>query len=114
MVTALYHFVFWPTATRPEDRSSVAFPLRSSQMNNAAREPGQIEYSDQRGAERIEAALRADGDMVPREIRMRLEGRIREYRERRPPLNLDSPTGRAEHTMRLFSEIEAQDILRSN
>jgi hypothetical protein len=83
-------------------------------MHNAAGVPGEIEFSDRRGAERIEAALRADGDVVPREIRMRLEGRIREYRERRPPVDLESAAGRAEHTMRLLSEIQAQDILRSN
>ena len=83
-------------------------------MSRTARCPGEIEYSDQRGAGRLEQMLRTDGDAVPRQVRARIESKIREYRDRPQTLDLDTTAGRVEHTERLLAEIQTQQILRSN
>jgi hypothetical protein len=83
-------------------------------MSKSARYPGEIEFSDQRGAGRLEQMLRVDGDAIPREVRTRFESRLREYRDRPPAVDLGTATGRVEHTERLLAEIQAGQILRSS
>jgi hypothetical protein len=82
-------------------------------MSRTARVPGEIEYSDQRGAGRLEQVLRTDG-VMPREVRARLETRLREYRDRPFSLDLDCVAGRVEHSERLLTEVQAENVLRSN
>jgi hypothetical protein len=82
-------------------------------MSRSASYPGEIEYSDRRGAGRLEQVLRADGAM-PREVRTRLETRLREYRDRPSSLDLGTVAGRVEHSERLLAEVQAENVLRSN
>jgi hypothetical protein len=83
-------------------------------MSRLARCPGEIEFSDQRGPARVEQMLRTDGESVPREVRARVESRIREYRNRPATPDLNTTSGRIEHTERLLAEIQAEQIMRSN
>lgn len=82
-------------------------------MSRTARVPGEIEYSDQRGAGRLEQMLRTDGDAVPREVRARIESKIREYRDRPPSPDLSTPAGRVEYTLGLVAQIEAERLLEA-
>jgi hypothetical protein len=77
-------------------------------MIRTARHPGEIELSDRRGASRVEAALRADGDAVPREVRTRFDAKIREYRDRPLSPDLSTQLGRMDYTRKLVAEIEAE------
>lgn len=68
-----------------------------------------IEYSDASGADRIEKMLLSGGDTVPRHIRARLEGHIREYRSK----PVATPDAGAPTTDLTTEQMKARAVLAS-